>query len=281
MINCPAYIKKFCRCSIALVAILLLYCQPMVAQAEYLSDEDIIILNDKINGFLDETTELMDYIESAQPAQIESIHRFADIINTRWKGFMLLEQENISQDDSLMVLVSDFEKSLKMLTDSISSREKTLELHANFVKAEKFLPQQIKAYEQMNKKANLLSLTPKTAAELEELKVQEQLMFAEIEKHYNNAKAAVERDPKLQKRMDKIEDEYIQLKNTSGEIQKAVYKPLVERVKDYLINLACVAILLMFLNIIATRIKAFKQARKAAKDIKKMMEKQNNDIPTI
>lgn len=282
MIVNSEHIKIFFNRSIAILALMLLAWQPLAAQDEDLiSDEDFIILSERIASFVDETTGLIDYVESAQQAQLESIHHFADIISTRWKGFMLLEQEVISQDDSLMVLVSYYEQSMKMLTDSIASREKTLLLHSNFVKAEKFIASQKDVYEKMYEKVELLVLTPKTAAQLEEHKTREQLLFAEIQQHYNNAREAVQRDPKLKKRMDALEENYVQIKTLSDKIQEAAYKSLFDRVKEYLLSLACVAILLMFLNIIAVRIKAMKQARKAAMDMKKMMEQQNNEIPTI
>lgn len=284
MVNFSKLINSLLVRGMVMMTVLLAMTVPVAAQEEdegTITEEDFVILSGHINSFIEETTSLLDYIASAQTAQIESIHHFADIINTRWKGFMLLEQEVLSQDDSLMVLVSDFEQTMKMVTDSISSREKTLQMHADFVIAEKFITKQLSEYESMLKKANQLALIEKTAPQLDELKTREQLVFAKIQESYDKAKQAAERDSKLKKRMDKLEEEYVQLKAYSAKIQECAYKPLIERAKDYLINLACVAVLLMLLNIILTRIKAYKQARKAAKDMKKMMEMQNNDIPTI
>lgn len=268
----------------ALFALLLLAALPAVAQEEEeegLSEEDFAILSERIVSFLDETNGLMDYIGTAQAAQLQSIHHFADIINTRWKGFMQQEQEALSMDDSLMVMVSEYEQTMQMVSDSIASREKTLQLLADFVKAEKFFAQHLKEYDSMYDKAMLLSLTPKTADELAEHKTREQLLFTEIQQFYDKAKAAVEREPRIKKRMDKMQEQYIKMKTLSEKIQAAEYKSPIARFKDYLLSLACVAILLMFLNMVTARIKAAKQARKAAMDMKKMMEMQNNDIPTI
>lgn len=276
------HITPFPLCRIAFLTILLALALPVPAQDDQvITDEDFAILAERIHSFLDESASLMNYIEGAQGAQMESIHHFSDIIDTKWKGFMLLEQEVLSQDDSLMVLVSEYEQTRQQLTDSIAAREKTLQMYADFLRAEKFLSKHIKEYEKLINKAEIFSLTTKTAPQLEELKLREQMLYAEVQQHYDKAKEAAARDQKLQKRMAKIENEYIQIKTFSAKIQEAVYKPFIERIKDYLLSLACVAIMLMLLNMIIARIQAFKQARKAARDMKKMMESQNNDIPTI
>ena len=282
MVNGFSMISRFFHRGIALMLVLLTFGAPAAAQDSLmLTKSDQIILTERIQTFTEEAAELLNYIEGAQTAQIESINRFADIIKNRWKGFMYQEEELISQDDSLMVLVTDYEQTMKLVTDSIASREKALQLHAEFVNSEKFIISQQKNYEKLQEKATLLSLTPKTQEELEAHKTREQLLFAEVQQSYDKAKEAAARDAKLNKRMQRLEEAYIQIKILSGKIQESVYKTPMERAKDYLLSLACLAILLMFVNMLISRIQAYKQVRKAAKDMKKMMEMQNNDIPTI
>lgn len=280
--RCRFFFGLFVRWATLLVA-LQLPSIPTSAQdnGTYHLTEEGEILAEHIIEFMEETTELMDYINDAQQAQISSIHRFANIINTRWKGFLQLEQETIAQDDSLLVLVSDFEQSMKMVTDSIVAREHTLQMHANFISAEKYLSQQQQEYGRLLNRANMLAQTPQTAAQLEQHKTHEQITFATVQQHYDNAKEAALHDSKLQKRMEKVEQLYVKIKTDSETIQTTTYKPLIERVKDYLISAACVTILLMFLTMLQARIKSIKQARKAANDMKKLLEQQNNDIPTI
>jgi hypothetical protein len=58
------------------------------------------------------------------------------------------------------------------------------------------------------------------------------------------------------------------------------YKPFIQRVKDYLMGFAAVAILLMFINLAAARIKSFKQARAQAKKLRDSLNGQR-DYPTI
>ena len=54
-----------------------------------------------------------------------------------------------------------------------------------------------------------------------------------------------------------------------------------ERIKDYLYSFAAVAILLMFVNMIYSKIQAYKQMRKSAEEYKKMLQRNENEFPTI
>jgi hypothetical protein len=81
--------------------------------------------------------------------------------------------------------------------------------------------------------------------------------------------------------MERLENKYIELKVVSGKIQEAAFKPFLERVKDWLISLAAVAIVLMFANLVITRIKTAQKAMAMAKKMKNMMGGGMQDYPTI
>jgi Tfp pilus assembly protein PilO len=118
------------------------------------------------------------------------------------------------------------------------------------------------------------------APRLEALKAKEQLKFADVQSNYDKAKEAVAVFPGLSKRMEKIETRYIQLKSMSGKIQEMAYKPFIERIKDYLLGFAAVAILLMFANLAMSRLKSIKQARDQAKKLRDTLQGKQ-DYPTI
>ena len=80
--------------------------------------------------------------------------------------------------------------------------------------------------------------------------------------------------------MEAIDNKYFQLQSVSAKIQTIEYKPFIQRIKDYLIGLAAVAILLMFFNLLNAKIKTLKAARDQAKKMKDMMDGQHN-YPTI
>ena len=71
------------------------------------------------------------------------------------------------------------------------------------------------------------------------------------------------------------------LKEKSEAIQAAAYQSPIERVKDYVMTFAGVAIILMFLSMVQTKIKALKAARENAKQYQEMLQKNNPEIPTI
>ena len=85
----------------------------------------------------------------------------------------------------------------------------------------------------------------------------------------------------LQFKMKRIDDHFVQLKNRSEQIQACEYKPLFERIKEYLFGLAAVALILMFANMIQSKIQMAKQAKEALKKQQEMMNMQNNDYPSI
>jgi hypothetical protein len=80
--------------------------------------------------------------------------------------------------------------------------------------------------------------------------------------------------------MTAMENKVFELQTVSAKIQEMAYKPFIQRVKDYLMGLACVAILLMGLNLLKSKLAQVKQARDQAKKMKEMMNGQHN-YPTI
>ena len=61
-----------------------------------------------------------------------------------------------------------------------------------------------------------------------------------------------------------------------------VYKPLLQRLNDYLLGLAAVAMLLMFINMVQAKIKAARQVRKNMKQYQDAMNLNGkDDYPTL
>ena len=68
----------------------------------------------------------------------------------------------------------------------------------------------------------------------------------------------------------------------SEKIKAMAYKPFIQRIKDYLLGLAAVAILLLFFNLAVTRLVAVKKAYKSMQQYKKLMKiNENENYPTI
>ena len=167
-----------------------------------------------------------------------------------------------------------------MVADTLASRKTQFDQLSAFAKAENIIWGQDKIYQRLYKEATQYSMAPQLAAKLEKVKAEEQAKFADISKYYAQAKEAAETFPGLALRMKAIDDKYFQLQTVSAKIQEMAYKPFIQRVKDYLLGLAAVAMLLMFLNMAKSKLKAVKAAKEQAKKMKEMMDGEHN-YPTI
>ena len=214
--------------------------------------------------------------------RVAEISRTLDALNLRWDTFCRARQDEIAEDDELMDVIANFQELKQAVSDTIESKRKAVHALKDFAKADQQIISQVPVYKQLNRKAFELSLMSKLAPQLERLKSREQLMFADIEQNYAQAKAAVGLIPDLAPRMKIVEEQYIGLKSTSESIQAMEYKPLIQRLKDYLIGLAAVAIIIMFLNLAKSKYNSLKQARQNLKKYNEMMKKgQGGDYPTI
>lgn len=200
--------------------------------------------------------------------------------NSRWTTYTQAQQVYIADNDSLLNWVGEIQLIQQALSDSLDSKKLQYDQLVGFNKAEDFLFSQDSIYKEMYKEAVSLSLVSKLAPRLEALKAKEQLKFADIQSNYDKAKEAVVVFPGLSKRMEKIDARYIQLKSMSGKIQEMAFKPFIQRVKDYLMGFAAVAILLMFANLAVSRLKSIKQARDQAKKLRDTLQGKQ-DYPTI
>jgi hypothetical protein len=271
-----------------------------LAQEEELEEGDTIYvdLTTRLEMFVDELDELRSVCQmpimvsgsmpvsnslvSVYTDRVAEISRTLDALNLRWDTFCRARQDEIAEDDELMDVIANFQELKQAVSDTIESKRKAVHALKDFAKADQQIISQVPVYKQLNRKAFELSLMSKLAPQLERLKSREQLMFADIEQNYAQAKAAVGLIPDLAPRMKIVEEQYIGLKSTSESIQAMEYKPLIQRLKDYLIGLAAVAIIMMFLNLAKSKYNSLKQARQNLKKYNEMMKKgQGGDYPTI
>lgn len=201
-------------------------------------------------------------------------------LTSRWDAYSQAQQVYIADNDSLLSKLAEVQQMKQMVTDTLASRQLQYDQLSAFAKAEVFIWSQDKIYQKLYKQAVQYSLSGKLAAKLEKVKAAEQAEFADVTKHYEQAKAAADAFPGLKIRMKGIDEKYFQLQTVSTKIQEMAYKPFIQRIKDYLMGLAAVAIVLMFLNMVRSKLKALKVAREQAQKMKDMMNGQHN-YPTI
>ena len=222
------------------------------------------------------TEPLLDVISQ----RIKSLNTALNSFVVRWNTYSQAHQVYVAENDSLLNLVATIQQKQQAVSDTLAARKQQYDYLAAFTKAETFIYSCDSTYRRLYDKAVPLSLVSALAPQLEKVKASEQLIFADLQNSYNQAKEAAEAFPGLDLRMQGLELKYIELKSVSGKIQELAYKPFIQRIKDYLLGLAAVAILLMFINLMWAKIKLAKQAYQQAKKMKDLMNGQNN-YPTI
>lgn len=242
--------------------------------------DDSLHIKDHLQDFISKMDKIAN-IQVENMDDIKSVNKKIEQLFTKWNVYYTAKQANIADNDALMELVTQFQQIKQDTKDSLDAYQQHLMGIQNFNKADKFIASQLTPYQELNKRAQKLALAEALSSQLEALKAKEQLMFADIEKNYEMAKAAAAQNSSLNKRMNQITNNYIELKNLSEQIQAAEYKPLFERIKDYLFGLAAVAIVLMFVNMIQAKIKAYKQVKETAKKMEKFRQQTDNEYPSI
>lgn len=200
----------------------------------------------------------------------------------RWNAFVQSEQVEIAESERLMDLMTRVQQTKQTVGDSIVAQQGKCDAVAGFIEAEEFLFSQDTVYKELYNKARTLSFSKKLAPQLEKVKADETIVTQRMQACYDKSRDAAQMFPRLHDRAAKLDEQYYSLKSLSGKIQAMEYKPLIQRVKDYLLGLACVAVILLFGNMLLTRLKAAKKARDVAKKQKKLFDRNgNNEYPTI
>ena len=212
--------------------------------------------------------------------RLKSLSASMNSFSTRWDTYSAAQQVYIADNDSLLNRSAVIQQMRQAVADTLALRQQQRDQLVAFSTAEKFIWSQDNNYRQLYKKALQYSATSKLAAQLEKVKAAEQALTEEVNKNYSQAKEAAAAFPGLKLRMKAMENKVFELQTASAKIQEMAYKPFIQRIKDYLMGLACVAILLMGLNLLKSKLAMVKQARAQAKKLKDMANGQRN-YPTI
>lgn len=209
----------------------------------------------------------------------ESSLRSFDI---RWNNYYPSQQWAVALDETLMSSVERLELMKQDAGDSLEVRRQMFLSLQSFMEAQSMFEGLDSTYNNIGKRSFELSLTQKTAPLLEKEKQKEQLLFASVQEKFDAAKKAKDYGLVSDERMAALEDSYAALKNKSDTIQQMTYKPLIQRIKDYLLAFAAVAVLLMFISMLRARIKSIKDTREAMKKYKETLKLNGTDeYPTI
>lgn len=235
----------------------------------------------RMNGFVSDVASLGDNLENASKAQLDRTSRSLSLFDVKWSEYLQNNYEAIVADNDLIAIMDEFEETKTAVRNSIELRKAQIEKTEQFIKSEQFVSSQLGQYRDLKDKAFKLSLVKQGADALEKLKAKEKLDFADIENAYQTAKDAAEINPRLKDRMDSLQGLFVEIQTISGEIQKMEFKPLMTRIKDYLMSIAAVSVIMMFLVFLGTYVKSIKSAKESAEQMKQLLNKGENEPPEI
>ena len=251
--------------------------------ADVMIDTEVEIqsIGDRLRSYVEDVEKLSRQVGIVPERKLKQVENSLSRLNAKHTLYCQAQQLYIAMDDSLMNLVAQYQEMGQMVSDSIQRQQQRFQWLEDFNQAERFIFAQDSAYQRLLKQSMLLSQIEKTAPALEKLKGQEQLLFADVDAYFQKAKVAAESTPALKKRQAQLEEKYIELKNSSEKIQAAEYMPLLDRIKDKLMGIAAVGIILMFFNMVVSKIQGYKKMRENAKQMEEMLRKSKDNYPKI
>ena len=214
---------------------------------------------------------------SALEGRMNTYNQRYNSLDVMWTTYTQAQQMDIANDEDLMTMVANIEAKKQSVKDTLDAKTEMVKAISDFVEADQFIMSQVNVYKKLYKRAFKLSLLKKLAPQLEKAKAREQLVFEKLQASYNSAKAATELVPSLQPRMNVLDEQFVVMKSVSEKVQALEYKPLFQRVKDYIMGLAAVAIILLFVSMMITKYKAYKDKVANLKKVNEMMNKQGKD----
>lgn len=196
--------------------------------APALSEELLLEMSEKMEGFLSELTELSEDIPQTKTANaLAAVRRRLTSLNVRWDAYNTLMQMDIAQSELLMEFVAQFQTTQQQVTEAMDQQQLVLEAIVRFREVERQFPNYEKRYEELEQEAISYSLIAKTADLLAQVKGKEQLLFQEVDQQFMAAKEAVALVPALTTEGARLENRYLVLKQKSEVIQAAAYKSLI------------------------------------------------------
>jgi archaellum component FlaC len=237
----------------------------------------------QMNFSVDGSVGVSQSVVNAMAERLKSLNQSYNALDVKWNTYYQAQQMDIANDEELMNKVAGLEALKQTVKDTLDSKTLSVESIMKFADADKFIISQVAVYKNLYQKAYRLSLLKKLAPQLEKVKAKEQLVFTELQTHYDQAKASCEVVPVLSKRMTVLDEQYVVMKSVSEKVQALEYKPFIQRVKDYVLGFAAVAIILMFFNMSMAKFKAYRDKVNNLGKYKNMLDNQGKgtNYPTI
>ena len=223
--------------------------------SQFSSELNQLLAVGKVNLTVDSEMGVSKSVVSAMEQRMQSLNQTYNQIDVKWNTYYQAQQMDIANSEDLMDKVAKIEELKQTVKDTLDAKTQVVEAVANFAAADQF----------------------------KKVKAKEQILFSELQTNYNQAKAACELVPSLSKRLEVLDEQYVIMKSVSEKVQALEYQPFIQRVKDYVLGLACVAVILLFLNGMLTKFKAYREKVASLKKYNEMLKNNGKDTtyPTI
>lgn len=256
----------------------------IAARISQFSDElNQLLAVGKVNLTVDSEMGVSKSVVTAMEQRMQTLNLTYNQIDVKWNTYYQAQQMDIANSEDLMNMVAKIEELKQTVKDTLDVKTQVVEAVANFAAADEFIIKQVGVYKNLYSKAYKLSLVKQLGPKLEKVKAKEQILFSELQTNYSQAKSACELVPSLSKRMEILDGQYVVMKSVSEKVQALEYKPFIQRVKDYVLGLACVAVILLFLNGMMAKFKAYREKVASMKKYTEMMKNNGKETtyPTI
>lgn len=246
------------------------------------TEPDIIEVVGIIQNFMDETDLVLSHITEANKEDAVLCKQQFYKLNLKWTKYYFSIENLALEYDEVLNLVVQLDDKIKELEELINKRFLFFKQEETFRKEQIELHNYLKEYEDMEKTALALSLTKEGEDKLKKLKAKEEILFGDVSSKFMNMKSILNEYPEIEDaKENEMEQLYANISVKSQTIRSAEYKPFVERIKVYLYSLAAVSLILMFVNMIQTKISAAKALKENAKVLENLQKRNSNEYPTI
>lgn len=259
--------------------ILLLFAAHKTAAQATSAEMSLPMVIDKLSMYIESVAAIEDKVGEADNKELDLLEASLESVNFRIESFFSVEQLQIMNNESAMDMMATYKVMYKSATDSIAHGREHIAAVDDFAKAETSVANAKPVFTKFHDDAMKYSLVKQRAPELEKLKAIEQQEFITLKEKYQKAKDAAAKYPELSARMKQLDENMLEIQLLSDKIWKMEYVPFIQRIKDYVVSIAAVAIIIMLISSIKSRISAAKAMKENAKKLQQQLE--NEDYPTI
>lgn len=246
-----------------------------------LTTTQLMDLYGHLTNFCDQESQVLSGIAGSNQAKLKQLDGKHRSIGKRFELWSAKNADAIAESEVLAQLLEQYSNLSQSCADSIANEGVRAQMRVDYKSASQYLDSKKALYDEMVEQSKLLSAVSQTANQLKQLQAKEKVEFAQIQAKFDLAHAAAQALPGYESLCTQIEEMFQDLQAKSTIIQEAQYVPFVTRIKDYLIGLACVSMILNFLNMVKTKIDAAKQLKAGQAKMKEMLDKANDPLPQI